>query len=223
MSSKKWNFDEEAATWDKNPGRVKVANDIADAILDEQILTPEMNLLEFGCGTGLLTLRLLPLVRSVTGVDSSEGMLGVLRKKIQDQNLTNLRLQHLDLQKGDTLGGSYDLVICSMTLHHVKETGLLLDQLFKVTAPCGHLCIADLDPDDGQFHGDNDTVFHHGFDRTDLRRAIEDAGYKEIHDRMAATITKPIAGGGTTDFGVFLMTGRKAAESGTTQPMIRHP
>ncbi len=106
MSSKKWNFDEEAATWDKNPGRVKVANDIADAILGQQILTPEMNVLEFGCGTGLLTLRLLPLVRSVTGVDSSEGMLGVLRSKIEDHHLTNLRLHHLDLEKGHVLEGS---------------------------------------------------------------------------------------------------------------------
>jgi len=111
--SKKWNFDEEAATWDKNPGRVKVANDIADAILDEQILTPEMNVLEFGCGTGLLTLRLLPQARSVTGVDSSEGMLGVLRKKMQAHNVSNLRLQHLDLEKGDQLEGSYDLVVCT--------------------------------------------------------------------------------------------------------------
>ncbi len=218
MSSRKWNFDEEAAAWDKNPGRVKVANEIADAILDEQILTPEMNLLEFGCGTGLLTLRLLPLVRSVTGLDSSEGMLGVLRKKIQDQNLVNLRLQHLALEKGDMLEGSYDLVVCSMTLHHVKETGHLLAQFFTVTAPGGYLCIADLDPDDGEFHGDNDTVFHHGFDRADLRRAIEDAGYGEIHDRTAATIAKPIAGGGTKNFGVFLMTGRKA-QSGATQHM----
>jgi len=209
MSSKKWNFDEEAASWDKNPGRVKVANDIADAISREGMLSPEMDVLEFGCGTGLLTLRLLPLARSLTGVDSSEGMLGVLQKKMQAQNLTNLRLQHLDLEKGDVLEGSYDLVVCSMTLHHLKDTAPLLAQFFKVTAPRGYLCIAYLDPDDGQFHGDNDTVFHHGFDRASLRRALEDAGYEEIRDRTAATITKPIAGGGRRAFGVFLMTGRK--------------
>lgn len=209
MSNKKWSFDEEAATWDQNPGRVKVAKEIADAISHEHILSPEMNVLEFGCGTGLLTLRLLPMVRSVTGVDSSEGMLGVLQKKMHDQSLTNLRLQHLDLEQGDVLGGSYDLVVCSMTLHHVKETGPLLAQFFKVTAPGGYLCVADLDPDDGQFHGENDTVFHHGFDRAALRRALEDAGYGEIRDRTATTITKPIAGGETREFGVSLLTGRK--------------
>jgi hypothetical protein len=39
IGSDKWSFDNEAAFWDKNPGRVKVANDIADAISGTEILT----------------------------------------------------------------------------------------------------------------------------------------------------------------------------------------
>jgi ubiquinone/menaquinone biosynthesis C-methylase UbiE len=209
MSSEQWDFDKEAATWDNNPGRVRLANDIADAITDERILAPHMDILEFGCGTGLLILRLLPLVRSATGVDSSQGMLGVLRSKLEAHSTANLRLQHLDIEKGDVLEGIYDLVVCSMTLHHVKENGPLLDQFYKITAPRGYLCIADLDPDDGQFHGKNDTVFHCGFDRTALRQALMDAGFDDIRDRTAASIVKPIADGGTRSFDVFLMTCRK--------------
>jgi 2-polyprenyl-3-methyl-5-hydroxy-6-metoxy-1,4-benzoquinol methylase len=209
MGSDMWSFDTEAASWDKNPGRVKVANDIADAISCESILTSNMDVLEFGCGTGLLTLRLGALVHSVTGVDSSQGMLGVIRAKIENQHLTNVKAEYLDLEKGDVLQGSYDVVVCSMTLHHVKEIKPLLGQFYNVIAPHGYLCIADLDPDDGQFHGDNDTVFHRGFDRATLRQEFAEVGFAEIRDRTALEVTKPLAGGGMRSFSVFLMTGRK--------------
>jgi cyclopropane fatty-acyl-phospholipid synthase-like methyltransferase len=68
VGSENWSFDAEAASWDRNPGRVKVAYDIAEAISDEKILTPDMDILEFGCGTGLLTVLLSPRVHSVTCV-----------------------------------------------------------------------------------------------------------------------------------------------------------
>ena len=68
---------------------------------------------------------------------------------------------------------------------------------------------ADLDPDDGQFHGENDTVFHWGFDRAALRRIFIEAGFGDIQDRTAASVLKPIPDGGMRSFSVFLMTGRK--------------
>lgn len=210
MGGKKWNFDEKAATWDLNPGRVRLANDIADAIIDEKILAPDIDVLEFGCGTGLLTLRLHPFVHSITGVDSSSGMLGVLEAKIEDRGLANISLQLLDPARNDLPEGSYDLVVCSMTLHHVKEIEPLISRFFEVTAPNGRLCIADLDPDNGRFHGENDTVFHSGFDRKTMRRVLETAGFVDFRDRTAATVRKRTDEGEIGSFEVFLITARKA-------------
>ncbi len=53
-----------------------------------------MDILDFGCGTGLLTLHFQPLARSVTGLDSSPGMLDALKAKIRDQNLANVKARH---------------------------------------------------------------------------------------------------------------------------------
>ncbi|MBS1128952.1 MAG: Methyltransferase type 11, partial [Nitrospirae bacterium] len=64
-------FDKEAAQWDANPGRVKLAQDVADAMIREVSPAKGQDALDFGCGTGLVTLKLQPLVRSITGVDSS--------------------------------------------------------------------------------------------------------------------------------------------------------
>jgi len=208
MNSEKRDFNKDAATWDENPGRVKMANNIANAILEAISLESTMNVLDFGCGTGLLTMRLQPFVSSINAVDSSAGMLEVLNQKIENQNIANITPQHLDIEQGDVLGGIYDLIVCSMTLHHVKETKPLIDQFSKITAANGYLCIADLDPDQGLFHGNNEGVFHFGFNRDEIRKTLEEAGFGHIEFRTAAEIVRFIPGG-MRPFTIFLVTGQK--------------
>lgn len=209
MNSEKRNFDKGAAAWDEVPGRVKLATDIAGAICDEIKPTSDMDVLDFGCGTGLVSLKLQPLVRSITGLDSSPGMLDVFRSKIQKQNLANAKVQYIDFEKGDMLTGSYDLIISSMTLHHVKEIRPLISQFYHVAAPSGQVCIADLDLDSGQFHDSNEGVFHFGFDRGVVANAFVAAGFYDVRDRTAATVIKTASDGGKKTFTVFLISGRK--------------
>jgi ubiquinone/menaquinone biosynthesis C-methylase UbiE len=209
LKNDKRDFDKAAASWD-TPMRIKLATNVAGTVSEEVKLSNDMDVLDFGCGTGLLTLQLQPYVRSITGVDSSQGMLDVLGSKISMLNLTNAKTQHRDLDNGDKLSGSYHLITSSMTLHHVREIQPLLSRFYEITTPSGHLCIADLDPDDGQFHGGDDTgVFHNGFERHAMRQAFEKAGYRDVRDRTAARMTKPVKGGGTREFTIFLMTGQK--------------
>ncbi|SPF36674.1 Pedicted SAM-dependent methyltransferase [Syntrophobacter sp. SbD1] len=217
VDNKNWNFDEKAVSWDDDPGRVRLANDIAGAIAEEDILSADMDILEFGCGTGLLTLRLAPLVRSLTGVDSSQGMLGILKAKIESQKLVNIKTLLVDPAKGDLPEGRFSMIICSMVLHHVRETKPLIDQFYRIAAPHGRLCIADLDPEDGEFHGENDTVFHNGFDRITLSRTLTNAGFEDIRYRTVANVTKPRPDGRMGSFSVFLMIGRSKEVCGARQ------
>jgi len=205
----KRNFDQEAAKWDQVPGRVKVAQDIARSMIKELTLTPDMDVLDFGCGTGLLTLALQPFVRSITGVDSSRGMIDIFNTKIKEQNLNNIKAGYLDLDNGDVMSGSYHLIVSSMTLHHIREIGPLLKQLQRVMVPDGSLCIADLDLDDGQFHDNNDGVFHEGFHREDLSRMCMSTGFRDVRVVQATKIEKPVGDGRSRLFTIFLLTARK--------------
>jgi ubiquinone/menaquinone biosynthesis C-methylase UbiE len=204
----KRDFDKEAQNWDKGL-RIKMATDVANAIRREANLAKDMDVLDFGCGTGLLTLQLQPLVRSVTGVDLSAGMLEMLDAKLKDLGITNVKTRRVDLDGGDALEGSFDLVVSSMTLHHIKEPKALVDMLFRVTAPSGCICLADLDLDDGEFHRDNHGVFHFGFDREFLGGVFEGAGYTDVRAVDAAEVVRPDSRGQMRAFGIFLMTGRK--------------
>lgn len=209
INTEKRNFDQEAANWDQAPGRVKVAQEIAHSLMQEIILTPDMDVLDFGCGTGLLTFALQPFVRSITGVDSSQGMLDVFKRKIKEQNLNNVKTNYIDLDKGDILTGSYHLIVSSMTLHHIKNISPLLKQFYSILLPSGRLVIADLDLDDGMFHSNNEGVFHSGFDRKELYRMFIDEGFLDVGYRTAAQVEKPVEGGRTHLFSIFLIAGCK--------------
>ena len=202
-------FDKEAAQWDANPGRVQLAHDVADAIIREISPTREMDALDFGCGTGLVTLRLHPLVRTITGMDSSQGMLAVLESKVRGQGLVNVRTRFLEIEKGGTVDGRYHLVVSSMTLHHVPDPAVLIAQLSGALLPGGTLAVADLDAEDGSFHADNTGVLHLGFDRSHIRGLFEQSGLTRVREVTAAVVTKEIEGRGRRDFPVFLVIGSK--------------
>ena len=209
-NTKKRNFDQDASNWDQLPRRVKVAQDIAQSMIRVLSPTPYMDVLDFGCGTGLLTLALQPFVRSITGVDSSSGMLDVFETKIKEQHLSNVKANHVDLDNGDALTGSYHLIVSSMTLHHVKNISLLLNQFYSILLPAGRLAIADLDLDDGKFHSNNEGVFHFGFDRAKLRKTFTEAGFNNVQDISAAEVEKETLNKEVRQFTIFLLTGKKA-------------
>ncbi len=201
-------FNKEAAQWDK-PERIKLANDVASAIIREAGPLSKVNALDFGCGTGLLTLKLQPQVKTITGVDSSMGMLEVLRGKIKTQGLGNVFAMFVNFEKGVRVQGTYDLIVSSMTVHHIPDTAALFRQWYALLMPGGRIFFSDLDAEDGSFHTDNTGVFHHGFDRAKLKTILHTIGYREIRDTTASTILKDAAGGGTREFPVFMISAKK--------------
>jgi ubiquinone/menaquinone biosynthesis C-methylase UbiE len=201
-------FDTAALTWDEEPRRVTLAGDTAAAILGMIHLSPEMAAMDYGCGTGLLTLLLAPHVGRMVGADSSRGMLEVLDAKIRMLGLPNVATLLLDAEAGGTTGERFNLLTCHMTLHHVENIPALLERLHDLLLPGGTLCLSDLDAEDGSFHSDATGVFSWGFDRGRLRTLLAAAGFEAIRDTTAAVVRKQSMEG-EREYPVFLMTATK--------------
>jgi cyclopropane fatty-acyl-phospholipid synthase-like methyltransferase len=207
-------FDQAAASWDQEPRRLQLAQDVARAIMAATPLSPGMEVMDFGCGTGLLSLILRPHVARLTGVDSSRGMLEALEAKIAAQGLSNMATWRLDPDSQDPLPGPMDLIVSNMTLHHVEDVPGLLARLAAALKPGGQLALADLDPEEGQFHPEDVGVFHNGFERAWLREQLRQAGMEQVRERTAAIMNKPARDGGLRDFSIFLLTCRRGAPRG---------
>ena len=202
-------FDEAAAQWDSNPGRVNVARAVGEAICRAIPLQPGWRVLDYGAGTGLLTLNLQPRVASMVALDSSTGMLEKLTQKLAAAAISNVQTRHWDLEAKPFPDPGFDLVVSSMTLHHLRNVPLVLSRLAEVLKPGGWLAVADLDSEDGSFHGQADDVFHHGFERGQIAEWLANARLNWISVSDAHTMNKPSSTGEVRSYGIFLAVGQK--------------
>ena len=198
-------FDKAAADWDEQPRHVHLMKMIGTAILREARPSKTMDVLDYGCGTGLISLFLLPHVRSATGADNSPGMLEVLRRKIATGGLSTMRAVGLNLESDPVPDDRYHMVVVGMAMHHISDVDKVLKAFHAMLLPGGVLCIADLDTEPGTFHPASRPVPHNGFDREKLKSRLAEHGFAEMKDVTAAAFAKPVEGGGEAEFSVFLI------------------
>lgn len=202
-------FDESAAQWDNNPARVDLARAVGAAIGRAIPLQTDWRVLDFGAGTGLLTLNLQPCVGSMVALDSSKGMLEKLTQKLATAGIENVQTRHWNLEVQPFSEIDFDLVVSSMTLHHLRQVPLVLSRLAALLKPGGWLAVADLDTEDGSFHGDADDVFHQGFARRQIGEWLTAAGLRQVSINNAHSLIKPSSTGQVREYGVFLATAQK--------------
>lgn len=102
---------------------------------------PDDEVLDVAGGTGALAEALLPLVAAVTVVDVSTPMLAHVP---QGAATVVARAEALPFDDG-----SFDLVTCVRSLHHVDSPARVMDELARVVRPGGRVVVEDFvaDPD----------------------------------------------------------------------------
>lgn len=168
-------FNQEAANWDK-PEKIELMKTLAEACKEVLNLTGPLDILDFGCGTGLFGFEFSEYFGSLMGIDTSSGMLEVFNKK--SEGYPNIHSQMIDLEdpKVDIdKSFKFDLIISSMAFHHLKEPETMLIKLKSYLKEGGKIAIVDLDTEDGSFHPDPKAmgVQHFGFAENQLQKWAE--------------------------------------------------
>ena len=207
-------FDKSAKSWEENAARLKMTGALADAVIAGLSWDPEFLAMDYGAGTGLVTLRILPLVGRVVAVDASPGMLAVLEEKIAKTGLKNVAVRLWDVESDPLPAERYDVIISTMTFHHLKEIPPVLARFHELLAPGGQMAVADLDTEAGDFHADPTGVWHFGFDREELRSQFEASGFSRVSVSTAHRLERPGSGGQLKQFSFFLLTAAKCGLHG---------
>ncbi len=179
-----------ADDYDETLYRLRYVDAMADEILKNISPSPEMTLIDFGAGTGLLTERIAPYVGKIVAIDISPSMIDKLRAKEADLPC-ELEILPIDLSREPYPGDSVDGIVSTMTLHHIRDTEAILKRLYDAIIPGGFLALCDVDTEDGSFHTVDTGVEHFGFDREELRKKAEAAGFVNVRLADAAVIRKP--------------------------------
>lgn len=196
-------FDDAARIWD-NQSRCERAQVLASAIREAWGGAPNA-VLDFGCGTGLLTFALCPYAAAIYGYDSSVGMREVFASKLELYQVQNVRFLTEEEMKGHT----FDVIFTSMVFHHIPDITAELTGLRRLLAPDGRLILIDLDKEDGSFHR-NDPGFngHNGFDRDEMRRVLESCGFHEVSIQTVYQGIRSVEGS-DTEYSLFMAMARR--------------
>lgn len=120
----------------------KIRQDICKSI------KPGKNVLDIGCGTGVLTLMLAEKNVNVIGVDASTKMLEVAQAKIQSKRIADqVKLHHMSALELDDafVDKSFDYIVSTLMFSELSggEQQFVLKQCRRMLKPSGTLIIGD--------------------------------------------------------------------------------
>ena len=142
-------FNHKAESFD-SPKNKFLADLIRQEVKNQVVDFSGKHILDFGGGTGLVSLPLAKQSGSVTLVDISEKMLEQAHLKVEKQGIENVQLLERDLLL-NPLNQLFDIIVVSRVLHHVpnvdfvktdiNQHGFKLDDLEEKLFQTGFLSV----------------------------------------------------------------------------------
>ncbi|KAL1947203.1 hypothetical protein VTO73DRAFT_14164 [Trametes versicolor] len=154
--------------------------------------------LDFACGTGLVSQALRPHVKSIIGVDISPASVEIYNKQAANHGFSNMHAVCAELagEPGELNEAQFDLVACCAAYHHFPSIDATTRVLTSLLKPGGTLLVVDLAAVAGSTElippTHHDVVPHtHGLTEDAMRAAFEGAGLTgfemgEAHRTMTA-------------------------------------
>jgi ubiquinone/menaquinone biosynthesis C-methylase UbiE len=106
------------------------------------VLSPDQEVLEIGCGTGIISLGIAPFVKSVAATDISPEMIAVAKSKAESLSIANAEFRVCDGYSLPYDSQAFDVVLLFNVLHFVKEPAALLHEAHRLLRPSGYLVSA---------------------------------------------------------------------------------
>ncbi|MBZ4400530.1 metalloregulator ArsR/SmtB family transcription factor [Myxococcus faecalis] len=165
-------------------------------------LLPPLDVADFGCGTGVLSVALGRWARHVWAIDQNAVALEQARERAAGEGLTNVSFLCEDLHRLSLNSGQLDLVVISQSLHHVEEPAAVLAEAARLLKPGGRLVVLELMPHDERWVVDRLGHRHLGFEPSQLEASLREQGFAQLTRESHAR-------DGASPFRVFLLTGVK--------------
>lgn len=176
-------FNHKAESFD-SPKNIFIADLICKEVEKQIVDFSDKRILDFGDGTGLVSLPLAAQSKSVTLVDISDKMLDQARLKVEKQAIDNVYLLQQDLLT-NPLNQLFDIIVVSRVLHHMSNIEETLNVFRNHLADDGQLFIADFVKTDTN---------HHGFHLADLEGKLSQSGFSSVQSQIIYSADKLFLG-----------------------------
>lgn len=105
--------------------------------LSREYFRPDMEVLEFGCGTGGTALLHAPFVKHISAIDGSTGMIEIARGKQQDSGIKNVEFSVSAIEEYNIADETYDVVLGLSILHLLEDKDAVIKKIYAGLKPGG--------------------------------------------------------------------------------------
>lgn len=98
---------------------------------------PDMEVLEFGCGTGSTAISHAPYVKHIVALDVSVKMLDIARAKAEAANVRNVTFRQSAIEDLAAPDASFDAVLGMSILHLVADRDAVIARVHRLLKPGG--------------------------------------------------------------------------------------
>ncbi|MGB6298930.1 MAG: class I SAM-dependent methyltransferase [Rivularia sp. (in: cyanobacteria)] len=103
----------------------------------QEYLKPEMEVLEFGCGTGGTAIIHAPYVKHIRAIDFSSEMIKIAQGKAEAQNINNVTFEQLTIEELTVADESFDVVLGLGILHLLENKKEVIAKVYRMLKPGG--------------------------------------------------------------------------------------
>jgi ubiquinone/menaquinone biosynthesis C-methylase UbiE len=103
----------------------------------QEYLKPDMEVLEFGCGTGTTALIHAPFVRHIRATDISGKMIEIARAKADAGGVKNVTFEQADIDQLNADDAIYDVVMGHSILHLLEDRQSAIAAAYRMLKPGG--------------------------------------------------------------------------------------
>ena len=136
-------MDQSAKFWDKiaeRYSRQPVADEAAyqkKLQVTREYLQPDMEVLEFGCGTGSTAITHAPYVKHIQGIDISSKMIAIAQGKADANNVANVSFKRSTIDEFSVSDQTLDAVLGLSILHLLENKEEIIAKVYRMLKPGG--------------------------------------------------------------------------------------
>ncbi|MEO0843301.1 MAG: class I SAM-dependent methyltransferase, partial [Cyanobacteria bacterium J06643_5] len=103
----------------------------------QEYLKPDMEVLEFGCGTGGTAIIHAPYVKHIRAIDFSSNMIEIAKAKAEKENINNITFEQSNIDELNLSNSSLDVVLGMSILHLLDDKEEVIRKVYQMLKPGG--------------------------------------------------------------------------------------
>ncbi|MDJ0675344.1 MAG: class I SAM-dependent methyltransferase [Calothrix sp. MO_167.B42] len=103
----------------------------------QEYFHPDMEVLEFGCGTGSTAIIHAPYVKHIRAIDISSKMIEIAQGKAEAQNIKNVTFEQLTIDELSVSDCTFDVVLGLSILHLLSNKEQVIAKVHQMLKPGG--------------------------------------------------------------------------------------